>query len=346
MSEPQDWRELLDAFCALPVSRQEAPTFFEITGYPHYENVCSNLLEFFLDPNAAHGFGLLLLEALLGGEGSQLSSVSVKRECTTRSGKRLDLVVDSDTHVIAIENKIFSSVDNPLEDYAAFLVQLAGGRIVKKFLLTLTVLPNTMLEGFQPISYSEFFGRVRSVIGRYLGTADARYAILLVDFINTMERLQFGSSAMRQEQLKFFAEREKGVASLLSEVQGFRAELRSKVKSLTALISVERLKNVSQRTYREDFELYETLVHEIQLGDDRVVVDTMIAAKGWETTIFLRREPKVSFALKRMLDRLGIQYIDGEKLVDPVRFSYDESLSQLQAHVEGIVTKIAESGLS
>ena len=24
----------------------------EIAGYPHYENVCSNLLKFFLDPNA------------------------------------------------------------------------------------------------------------------------------------------------------------------------------------------------------------------------------------------------------------------------------------------------------
>ena len=29
-------------------------TFMEVSGYPHYENVCSNILSFYFNPNEEH----------------------------------------------------------------------------------------------------------------------------------------------------------------------------------------------------------------------------------------------------------------------------------------------------
>ena len=39
-------------------------TFFDVTGFPHYENVISNILAFFFDTNEEHGFKDLWLKSL------------------------------------------------------------------------------------------------------------------------------------------------------------------------------------------------------------------------------------------------------------------------------------------
>ena len=39
-------------------------TFMEISGYPYYENVCSNILAFYLNPKEEHKLGSLLINSL------------------------------------------------------------------------------------------------------------------------------------------------------------------------------------------------------------------------------------------------------------------------------------------
>ena len=60
----EDYLKLLLAFRALPETKRSR-TFMEVSGYPHYENVCSNILRFYLDPAAEHGLSDLLLSAFL-----------------------------------------------------------------------------------------------------------------------------------------------------------------------------------------------------------------------------------------------------------------------------------------
>ncbi len=60
----EDYLKLLLAFRALPETKRSR-TFMEVSGYPHYENVCSNILRFYLDPTAEHGLSDLLLSAFL-----------------------------------------------------------------------------------------------------------------------------------------------------------------------------------------------------------------------------------------------------------------------------------------
>jgi hypothetical protein len=56
---------LIEAFHSVPRQEPVRPTFMEISQYPHYENVSSNILAFFLDPSNPHGLGSLCLDALL-----------------------------------------------------------------------------------------------------------------------------------------------------------------------------------------------------------------------------------------------------------------------------------------
>ena len=121
---------LLDEFKKVPGRISRPQTFMEIGGYPHYENVCSNFLAFFFDPEGPHGLGSLFLNALAGSvgiegvEGGLEGNVSVEREVSTEAGNRIDILIRSDSNAVLIENKIFAAVANPFEDYAAYLRRL------------------------------------------------------------------------------------------------------------------------------------------------------------------------------------------------------------------------------
>jgi hypothetical protein len=108
--DPRTAASLLDEFKRLSGRFAQPQTFMEIDGYPHYENVCSNFLAFFFDPESPHGLGSLFLDALvgsvgiIGGERGLGDNVSVEREATTEAGNRIDLLVTSDSHAVLIEN--------------------------------------------------------------------------------------------------------------------------------------------------------------------------------------------------------------------------------------------------
>ena len=73
------WKALLDEFRQeVPRRPERLPTFMEVAGYPHYENVCSNILAFFFDPSKPHGLGTLFLDALarVGGIKDQEGTIS------------------------------------------------------------------------------------------------------------------------------------------------------------------------------------------------------------------------------------------------------------------------------
>lgn len=59
----QSMEKLLKDFQALPKVKQNR-TVMQVSGYPHYENVCSNILAFFFDPEEEHGLNDLLLQSL------------------------------------------------------------------------------------------------------------------------------------------------------------------------------------------------------------------------------------------------------------------------------------------
>ena len=139
----QQWAELLDEFRGLPPRLKPLPTFLEFSGCKRKEEVYSDILAFYLDPGKPHGLGTLFLDALAQAGGipnhGPWTGVSVEREKRTHNGNRIDILIESDNHVIVIENKIFAPVDNPFDDYKSFAETLEPpSRRIHVFLLTLT----------------------------------------------------------------------------------------------------------------------------------------------------------------------------------------------------------------
>ena len=167
----------MDKFGKLPALVERSQTFMEIAGYPHYENVCSNFLAFFFDPEGSHGLGSLFLDALAdsvsitGGEEGLGGNVSVEREVSTDKGNRIDILIKSDSYAVLIENKIFAAVANPFKDYAEYLDNLKNenGEAYaedKKTKILLTLYPSS--EGaewcFVNLTHADFASTIRSAL--------------------------------------------------------------------------------------------------------------------------------------------------------------------------------------
>ena len=61
----KQFEQLVEEFKRLPKLSQSNPTYMEIAGYPHYENVCSNVLSFFFDTKQSHDLNDLVIKSLL-----------------------------------------------------------------------------------------------------------------------------------------------------------------------------------------------------------------------------------------------------------------------------------------
>jgi PD-(D/E)XK nuclease superfamily len=193
----------------LPPPQNQQQTFMEIAGYPHFENVCSNILQFYLTPTNEHGFGRLLLDSLVMLIDRELvtdeQNIEVQREVTTSENNRIDLVIISDDYVIGIENKVFAKVNNPFSDYAKYLNSLhKDSDKVYKILLSLYPEKESIkLHCFNPISYSSFLNKIEENITLYLQNARKEHLTFLQDFIQTMRNLQKQSNVDSQW-LKYF----------------------------------------------------------------------------------------------------------------------------------------------
>src|ERR1041385_7792226 len=114
-----EWNALLKQFVPSPKVNKG---FLQVAGRGNLENVTSNILAFFLNPDEDHGLGSLVLESLLDlvcpGIDSQEyrpGDVSVRREvCCVVSDGKLDILVSLRGHLIGLENKVDALVYNDL----------------------------------------------------------------------------------------------------------------------------------------------------------------------------------------------------------------------------------------
>lgn len=95
---------------------------FSIGARSYYERPMSDLLGFFLDPSAGHELGDVVLSSLWDCLSAQ-PSFPLKleepplREYKTTSGKRMDIVLNGSSWVVAIETKLLHTLDNPFDEY-------------------------------------------------------------------------------------------------------------------------------------------------------------------------------------------------------------------------------------
>ena len=270
----------------------------EIAGYPHFENVCSNILSFYLQPSNNHGFGTLFLDALatlineeieIGGQ-----SIEVRREVLTNNGKRIDLVIESESFVIGIENKIFAGLYSPFQEYSEHLESICQDRQVSKILLSLRSIDASIdLNGFKPISYETFFQKVVANIGSFLLTAQEPHITFLKDFIKTIQNLQH-TTTMDAQRLKYFHENQQNISALLDEVDGFRKDMRIKTQQLKEVVNLEDIGcPVQSGLWRSSKDLIDVIWYTVKIDHALwIQFDVYLTPVGWKIHFWNRKSSR------------------------------------------------------
>ena len=208
---------LLHDFESLP-DTFKSESIFDIAGYPHYENVCSNILAFYLNPNNEHGLGNLLFSSLMnlaGGSESQQDNIQVNREVSTNKGGRLDIIIETDNQLIGIENKIFHHLNNDLADYSESIDKWAIFNQLDTIKVILSTRRETESYGFICITYEDFWARIREQLGSYITTSSQKWVLYLIDFMSSIDKLN-GRNMEIDRNDQFFVDNEDRVNTLLS----------------------------------------------------------------------------------------------------------------------------------
>lgn len=359
IESPTHLEDLVEDFARIKGPSTSLPTFLEITQFPHFELVSSNLLAFFLDPEGDHGLGTLFLDALLAPiDLERFSFRSVQREAPTENGKRLDIVIEGESHVIGVENKVFAPVNNPLREYRSHLRRIAKGRQAVLMILGLREpAPETVPSDLLVVTYEQLMGRVRENFGAFAADAPAQYLTFALDFVKTMENLKKGSR-MNQAVLELFRSRQSDVIDLLDAAHQVSKELRRIVQQLAELVSEKLADDLESRVrawfYQRTRELTDDLVNDVRYPSGAVVaIDTWLSMEGWQVVVWQRKSvgPKLRMPeLTTWLQRQGVKFhVDpgttgdwSNRLVTAI-FPFDAPLEDVAEYVSGVVTAIARS---
>jgi len=166
----------------------------EIAGFPHYENVCSNILKFYFSSDTnLHNLDDLLLRSLLQAVDkntepfTHLDNVKIKREFVTNKG-RVDLVIYNNHWLIIIENKIRHFVNNDLEEYSEYLEKQMPNLPVLKIVLSIDKESN-LKGGFINIRYKNLIRKIEENLQGFSHDRNNHYFIFFQHFLETIKNL-------------------------------------------------------------------------------------------------------------------------------------------------------------
>ncbi|MEG9430393.1 MAG: PD-(D/E)XK nuclease family protein [Christensenellaceae bacterium] len=273
--------------------KSRVKTFFDVSGFPHYENVISNILAFFFDTNEEHGLKELWLKSLLdcynerAGTSFQSGEVEeIEREHSTDERKRLDIIISMEDTVIAIENKIYATPYNPFNMYHEEILNYCnGGKQIVEILLSLNKEENQQTKyntTFYNITYKNLIGKVKQNLGNYIVDANEKWLIFMKDVLNNIENLGARDS-MNGEWQKFLKDNGEYISKFFDN---YRKDIQTKLTFISDLsqkvndkMSANNLK-LSAETYHVknsgSFTGYLSLYIDITKGEDIIVLEPYI----------------------------------------------------------------------
>ena len=225
------YSSILQRFEAIPKSKSN-PTFLDICqmGGDRFEERCSQILAFFFNPSAPHRLNGLFLNSLL--QVIHLSDCSFSYRTTrviteemTSDGKYIDITVIADDFVIAIENKIFARLYNPLESYKKHIESSYKDKNKHLFVILSVKRITDQAElkkikdnDYIVVNYSDFIFTVKRNLGFYACDADQSYLTFLIDFFRTIENRYYCNN---MELKHFFYENRDEIKKLIEEFSNF-----------------------------------------------------------------------------------------------------------------------------
>ena len=221
------FKALIDKFRALDFTDEEL-NLFDVGTRGHFENPTTELLSFFLDSANHHGLGHSFfrgLESAIAKKNilSYLGTFeSVETEVSTQNGKRIDLLIETETEVIVIECKIHHHQNNPFDEYTAFgnkrITNGSKGSTSKtlvKLVLCLNgnVSADLAADGWHGISYNELVEHIEKRLSKTMfdnpynkWTLFAREFLLHLKGLNTMTDINANEISFLTDNLNEFAQ--------------------------------------------------------------------------------------------------------------------------------------------
>lgn len=184
--------KVIQAFKKLPLKKTQRKSFIEIMGLSHLENVSSKTLAFFIDSKEEHQLNDLVINALFNALGEnlpyQIYTENVFLEKKTEQG-RIDLWVETDDHIIVIENKInHHANDNPFENYVSYAQANNPKNKALIFILLVIKEPKLTPKDFIVIKHFELSKHILNGLGKKSLQADQYYLTYLIDYISAIEK--------------------------------------------------------------------------------------------------------------------------------------------------------------
>ena len=209
------WGKMFDEYRRKELDHKpdKIPTWLEITGIHYKENYISNILAFFFDEHNPHPLGNIFFRALYElATGKKLKEdteiMSVHREYSTANNKRIDILIETNLHVVVIEAKIWARLYNDLEDYKNTADELAKSNEDRKerkpIGVVLHIEDNQLTKEekerakqneFEHITYREVLRKAAELLFKsnysqlYDKDVDSVYLQLFFDLVTTIENL-------------------------------------------------------------------------------------------------------------------------------------------------------------
>ncbi len=238
------FKEILIKFSKIPIPEDET-TFLDLCHYSgeRFEEICSRILEFYFQPNNKHGFGNLWFRSLcqlIGIECNDEYDMKTRTEEYTygagEKSKKIDIVIETPSVVIAIENKIGAMLYNPLDVYKEHVDKIYEKKQERKLVvLTAHILSGQEIRkaeqyGFKIINYLHLFRTVKSLIGDYMYKGNQKYLVYMLDFIRTVENR--ANMAKQNELDKFFYTHKGDIEQLFAQFSEWKSRIMNEQKPI------------------------------------------------------------------------------------------------------------------
>ncbi|UAY55721.1 PD-(D/E)XK nuclease family protein [Arachidicoccus terrestris] len=281
---------LLENFKKTAPLKAADPTYMELSGYPHFENVSSNILSFFFDTRQVHGFQELFLQAITDciadfkNVNESFEVLSVEREFSTDVKKRIDLIIECGTFVITIENKIFHRLVNDLKNYKD-TIEKRFRKKQNRYYIVLSPRKEPVDNGFISVTYNQFFDRLKAHLSDYCLETNNAHLIFLNDFIQTIENLTgMDDSTINKQTFDFFFQNNDLIDALFAEKVNMENLLFRKRRQVADNIDTSGLTGfVKQWIWKR-----EVIAFEFIIDAKTIVLDIWIGLNHIEAELFER----------------------------------------------------------
>lgn len=203
-------KELLEKSRQYKLSERE-PNFFDTAMRKHYENPTTELLSFFINSEEAHQLGTIFFDSFIQciHQIKALSHeeignfIAVETEITTSDGKRIDLIIETTTHLIVVECKVHHSQFNPVHSYESYAEKRTYQSSKKVIYLVLCISGISEFDNpsWYGISYKQLVKAFHNITNSAELLANSKWFVLAREFILHLEN--YYESPMHLESFNF-----------------------------------------------------------------------------------------------------------------------------------------------